>query len=36
MNDLENMILTDHISLASVRYSCEVVAEIYRLVVQEA
>lgn len=34
MNDLENMILTDHISLASVRYSYEVVAEIYRLVVQ--
>lgn len=34
MNDLKNMILTDHISLASVRYSYEVVAEIYRLVVQ--
>lgn len=32
--DLENMILIDHISLASVRYSYEIVAEIYRLVVQ--
>ena len=34
MKDLENMILIDHISLASVRYSYEIVAEIYRLVVQ--
>lgn len=29
MKDLENIILTDRISLASVRYSCEALAEIW-------